>query len=292
LQRKLRLVSTFMRLTLCNEVVRDLAFERQCAMAAALGYAGLEIAPFTLGEEALRLPAARRSALRRACCDAGIAVSGLHWLLVAPPGLSITTCEEAVWSRTVDVMHRLIDLCADLGGSYLVHGSPEQRRIASEPDRCLAARRGEAAFAAAASRAATANVTYLIEPLAAPHADFITSIAEAARIVRNIASPAVKTMLDTRAASLGEHVPADQLLRHWLPSGLIAHVHLNDRSGRAPGQGKDQFGPVLEVLCEMRYAGWIGVEPFEYVPDGPLCAARAIGYVQGLLQGIGHARSS
>jgi sugar phosphate isomerase/epimerase len=280
-----------MRLALCNEVVRDLAFERQCETAAALGYAGLEIAPFTLGAEAFCLPAARRAALRRACADAGIGVSGLHWLLVAPPGLSITTREEAVWRETVEVMHRLIDLCADLGGSYLVHGSPAQRRIASEPDQRLAAERGVAAFAAAASRAAAANVTYLIEPLAAPHVDFITSIAEAVGIVRSIASPAVKTMLDTRAASLGEHVSPAQLLHQWLPSGLIAHVHLNDRSGRAPGQGSDRFAPVLEALCEARYGGWIGIEPFEYIPDGASCAARAIGYVRGLLEGMGHGRS-
>src|SRR5689334_12884419 len=33
-----------MRISLCNEVVRDLSFEHQCAFARALGYDGLEIA--------------------------------------------------------------------------------------------------------------------------------------------------------------------------------------------------------------------------------------------------------
>ena len=42
-----------MKLSLCNEVVRELPFERQCALAAELGYAGLELAPFTLGEDSL-----------------------------------------------------------------------------------------------------------------------------------------------------------------------------------------------------------------------------------------------
>jgi sugar phosphate isomerase/epimerase len=79
------------KLSLCNEVIRELPFERQCTLAAALGYGGLEVAPFTLGDDAWRMPAGRRAEVRRACSDAGIEVSGLHWLLAAPAGLSIAT---------------------------------------------------------------------------------------------------------------------------------------------------------------------------------------------------------
>jgi hypothetical protein len=32
------------------------------------------------------------------------------------------------------------------------------------------------------------------------------------------------------------------------------------------------------------YAGIASIEPFVYVPDGPTSAARAIGYVKGLLE--------
>ena len=60
------------RLSLCNEVVRELPFARQCALAAAFGYDGLEIAPFTLGGEAYRMPAAERAQVRRTCADAGM----------------------------------------------------------------------------------------------------------------------------------------------------------------------------------------------------------------------------
>ena len=31
-----------------------------------------------------------------------------------------------------------------------------------------------------------------------------------------------------------------------------------------------------------RYSGNAAIEPFVYEPDGPTCAARAIGYVRGL----------
>src|ERR1044071_6033662 len=113
-----------MRIALCNEVIRELPFERQCELAATLGYDGLEVAPFTLSDEPHRLTAVQRSAVRKAAQDAGIAITGLHWLLVKPDGLSITAADADVRARTLAVMRELIGMCAELGGTYLVHGSP------------------------------------------------------------------------------------------------------------------------------------------------------------------------
>lgn len=119
-----------MRLALCNEVLAPMAFEDQCVFAAALGYDGLELAPYTLADTPQAIDTARRAAIRRAARDAGIAVSGLHWLLARPDGLSITSSDAAVRARTLEHMHRLIDLCAELGvgaGARLARAAPDQR---------------------------------------------------------------------------------------------------------------------------------------------------------------------
>ena len=75
-----------------------------------------------------------------------------------------------------------------------------------------------------------------------------------------------------------------------MPRGVIAHVQVNDPNRRGPGQGEMDFGPILRVLARMEAAGHfpgiVAVEPFDYVPDGPGCAARAIGYLRGILQGL------
>ena len=275
-----------MRLSLCNEVIRELPFARQCSFAAELGYAGLEIAPFTLGENAYAMDATQIAGLRRSLADAGITCSGLHWLLVSPAGLSITTADKAVYERTIDIMRRLVELCAALGGNYLVHGSPAQRRIAGQSDAAAATSRAEAAWARIAEDARNAGVTYCIEPLARPEADLVNFIAEAAAIVQRVGNPALRTMIDTSAAGVMETEPLDALVRRWWPGGLMAHVQLNDRNRRGPGEGKDRFAPMLRALREVRYDGWLAMEPFEYVPDGPACAARCIGYVAGLLESL------
>jgi sugar phosphate isomerase/epimerase len=274
-----------MRLALCNEVVRDLEFSRQCSLAASLGYDGIELAPFTISETPDRLPAARIVELRRCATDAGLKISGLHWLLIRPEGLSLTSADASTRAKTIDVMRRLVDLCAELGGAYLVHGSPAQRQLPADDP---AGARGwvEAAFCAAGEAAATAGVTYCVEPLAPRLTNCFNSVAEAAEFVGRAGIPSLRTMLDTSAARLGEADPPDVLLKRWLPSGLIAHIHLNDANQRGPGQGDDPFAPTLRILRNHDYAGWIGIEPFEYVPDGPTCAARAIGFVRGLEESL------
>jgi sugar phosphate isomerase/epimerase len=268
------------KLALCNEVIRELSFDRQCALAAGLGYRGLELAPFTFGDDAWRMPAAKRADIRNVCAGNGIEVSGLHWLLAAPAGLSITTADRTVWQKSVDVLRASVDLCAEMGGSYLVHGSPAQRRVATPDD----AARAEEAWILAGEQAASARVAYCLEPLAKPDCNFVNTLDEAAEVVRRLGNPALRTMVDTLAASLMEPEPVADAIRRWMPTGLLAHVQFNDRNRRGPGQGDDRFAPVVKALRETGYGGWIAMEPFVYEPDGPTCAARMIGYVAGLLE--------
>jgi sugar phosphate isomerase/epimerase len=272
-----------MRLALCNEVLRDRDFAAQCAFAAAVGYDGLEVAPFTLADDPLALSAARIADVRSAAADAGVAITGLHWLLVKPEGLSITSPDASVRQRTLDAMRRVVELCVDLGGRYLVHGSPVQRRTPPGVEPAAARAWIVEAFAAIAPFAEQAGVTYLVEPLPADETDQVNTLDEAAALVQAIASPALATMLDTKSARLAENASAEDLVRRWLPTGLLRHVQLNDRNRRAPGQGRDRFDGVLRALADGGYDGDLAIEPFDYVPDGDGCAAFAAGYVRGLL---------
>lgn len=270
------------RISLCNEVLGDRPFAAQCDLAARLGYDGLEVAPFTLGEEPQRLTAAARRALRQAAADAGIAVTGLHYLLKTPAGLSITARDKTQRDRTIGVMRDLCGLCADLGGKVLVHGSAANRVL--EPGFEDENRRHAAdCFAAAAEAAAAAGVVYCIEPLG-QQTNHINTVAEAAAIVSEVGHPALRTMIDCASASQTESESIADTLRHWLPTGMIAHVHFNDPNRRGPGEGELDFAPIVAALRDQSYAADIGVEPFVYEPDGSTCAARSIGYVRGLLE--------
>lgn len=271
-----------MRISLCNEVIAALPFARQCEFARQTGYDGLELAPMTLSAEPHLLPAAKRAELRRVAADAGIAITGLHYLLRAPEGLSITSADAAQRARTLEVMRALCELAADLGAGVLVHGSPDQRRLtvgAEDEGR----KRAADCFAQVAPAAQAAGVAYCIEPLSRQQTNCINTVAEAAAIVASIGSPAIRTMIDCSSAAPTEAEPIPDLIRRWLPTGLVAHVHFNDPNRRGPGEGALAFAPILAALREAGYRGMAAVEPFIYQPDGPACAARAIGYIRGLM---------
>lgn len=276
-----------MRLGLCNEVIREMAWTEQCRFIAAVGYDGIELAPFTLSDEPHRLPAATRAEVRRLAGDAGLEILGLHWLLVAPKGLSITSPDDGVRARTVDVMRRLVELCADLGGRVMVHGSPAQRQVAEGDDPREAWRRARDVFASIAADAEAAGITYCIEPLARAMTSFVNTVGEAVDLVRAVGSPAFRTMIDTGAARASETVSVPEIIERWVPEGAIGHVQLNDDNRRGPGQGTIAFAPILAALRRTGYRGWVSMEPFDYYPDGRACAARAIGYVRGLLDARG-----
>jgi D-psicose/D-tagatose/L-ribulose 3-epimerase len=275
-----------MRIALCNEVLGQMSLEQQCDYAARLGYDGLEIAPFTLTDAPQAISSVEAARIRKTVEASGLVVTGLHWLLVKPEGLSLTDPDAAVRARTVGVMARLTALCGELGGTVLVHGSPKQRQIGPGETHAVALARLQDGLAKVASVAAEAGVTYCIEPLSRQETALVNTVAEAAELVRAINHPNLKTMIDCSAAGQAEADDISALIDRWLPTGLIAHLQVNDPNRRGPGQGKMKFAPVLAALRRQGYDGTVAVEPFDYSPDGPGAAAFAVGYLRGLLEAL------
>ena len=76
-----------MKFTTCNEYFTDWPIEKVFDYAADLGYAAVEIAPFTLADSVEDIPASRRAQIRAAAERASVEIAGLHWLLASPDGL-------------------------------------------------------------------------------------------------------------------------------------------------------------------------------------------------------------
>ena len=268
--------------SLCNEVLQPLSFEAQCQYAASLGYVGLEVAPFTLREDPHSITVDEAKNFRQIAHSHGLQITGLHWLLVKPEGLSITSKDARIQQNTHAFIHHLCALCSAMGGKYLVHGSPKQRLIESGQTHSEALALATHFFALAAQSAHQFGVTYCIEPLSADQTPLINTLAQAIDIVETVNHPALKTMLDTSSAGLAETTSIADVIDQFFPSGHIAHVQLNDPNRRGPGQGDMKFGSILRALDRNDYQGAIAIEPFDYQPDGQACAAQSIGYLKGL----------
>lgn len=266
------------RHSICNEVFDKWSFAEACRAIRKAGYGGVEIAPFTLSEDPNSLSADQRREYRRAMEGEGLTFVGLHWLLMAPKGLHVTTPDEAVRRRSWEHVRGLVDLCADLGpDGVMVFGSPKQRSTTGGATPAEATQRFIAGLESVAPHAAERGVTILVEALPKRDCDVVTSLGEAARIVRQINSPAVRTMFDTHNA-VEEVERHDVLVDRYFD--LIRHVHVNEMDGRHPGTGDYDFKPVLRVLKRRGYTGWISLECFDFSLGAEKIAADSLRYLE------------
>lgn len=249
------------RYAICNELFEDWALAETAAFAAEAGYTGLELAPFTLCQQVTDLDQTDRRRIRRTIEGAGLAVAGLHWLLARTEGLQLNDPDPAVRERTTAYLLALIEFCADVGGEILVFGSPAQRNPrpgwpaerAWESTAAILHRCGE--------RAAERGVIFCIEALGPPGSTFLTSVDEAAEMVRRVDHPHLRMMVDVKAMAEDPR-PVSAQIQAVAP--LIHHVHANDPNQLGPGMGAVDFRPILHTLADLNYEGWISVEVFDY----------------------------
>lgn len=266
-----------MKFGICHETFQDLPLDEVFATCARLGYDSVEVAPFKLAAHVTDISAAERSRIREAAHRAGIAISGIHWVLIRTEGMHLTSPDAATRERTARYFCDLVGFCADLGGKHIIVGSPKQRSllpgVAYEQAWIWATELFRPSVACAAER----GITICLEPLPAEDTNFINTAAEAVRFVQQFNSPHFQVILDVRAMSW-EAKPIPQILRE--SRGHIAYVHANDKNLKGPGFGAVDYVPIAAALREIGYDGTISVEVFNY-DDGPdVIAAQSLAYLR------------
>jgi len=274
-----------MKISICNELFQGWPIEKIFDYAGQLGYDGVEIAPYTLADSVTEISSSRRKAILRAAEKSGIEIVGLHWLLVKPEGLYINHPDEFIRIKTQEYMEALIHFCADIGGKILVHGSPHQRTVQEGWKFDESWERAKETFRACLETAQKRNVIYCIEPLSSTSTNFINTVSESLRLVKEIRHPNFKMMFDCRAAAAEEKSITEALIRA-LDSRMLRHIHVNDENGRGPGFGNTRFVPVLKTLVKNNYKGYISVEVFDFNPDPQTIASRSLGYLKGILESL------
>jgi len=269
-----------LKIALCNELFVNWELENVISYCADLGYDGIEIAPFTLGEWPNELPVKRRDSLRNFADNHKIDIVGLHWLLVGSPGLSLSSPDPEVRRFTEKYLIDLIDLCADLGGRILVFGSPSQRNIGVDQTLPQVWKYAKEIFSHCLPAAEKRNVTICLEPLSPQETNFINTAKQGIKFVKEMNHPHFQLHLDVKAMSY-EKKSIPEIIR--MASPYLRHFHVNDQDGHEPGYGMLDFQPIIEALREGDYNEYISVEVFDYT-DGPeKIAARAYTYLSHLI---------
>jgi len=266
------------RHSMCNEAFEGRPFADACRSIRRAGYTGIEIAPFTLAERPADITPAERARYCRIMQDEGLTFVGLHWLMVSPKGLHVTAPDAGLRERSWRHIRELIDLSADLGaGGVMVFGSPKQRCATGGLTPPEASRNWAEGLAGVAPHAVERGVTVLVEALPANQCDVVQTLDEAVALVREVGSPAVRTMFDVHNA-VDETEPHAVLVDRYFE--YIRHVHVNEMDGRHCGTGDYDYKPVLELLGRRRYAGWISLEAFDFTPGAERLAGESLRHLE------------
>jgi sugar phosphate isomerase/epimerase len=263
---------------LCSEVYKT-PIDDIIRAAAEIGFDGIEIAPFNVANSVDDVSPERRAEIRQVADDAGISIVGLHWLLVAPKGMHLTTADDAVRATTSRYLQSLTHFCADLGGKVMILGSPMQRNVAEGEDHRVAFERAAAGLRDVGATCVERGVKLLIEALNPAETNFLQTIEDAIELRDAVDSPGVGFMLDCKAMS-GMPAGIEGTIReHGAAAG---HFHANEPSGKGPGMGDVDFGPILSALKGSGYGAavdgdvWVSTEPFDYTPDSETVARTAL----------------
>lgn len=277
------MATTALRHAICNEVFQGWPFHEACRRIRAIGYEGIEIAPFTLAEAPASIPVEQRRQFRDIMRSEGLEFVGLHWLMVAPKGLHVTTPDATIRTRSWDHIRDLVDLCSDLAGNsprpngLMIFGSPQQRSSTGGSTREDAVRRYRDGLASVANHALERGVTILVEALPKAQSDVVNTLDEAMQIVEYCNSPSIRTMFDTHNA-LDEQDPHAEVVRRYYSH--IRHIHVNELDGKHPGRGDYDFKPLLSTLLELQYQGWVSLEAFDFSFGAETIASESIEYLK------------
>jgi sugar phosphate isomerase/epimerase len=266
-----------MKFGICNEIFKGWSLEDTFAFAKKAGYDLVEIAPFTIAKSVTDISPAERTRIRGLAADAGIGISGLHWVLVQAEGMYLTHPDAAVRGRTSDYFVELVDCCADLGGTRIVVGSPKQRNIMDGVTFEQAWAWATDVFRAAVKRAEERGVVLCFEPLAPSETDFVNTAAEGRRFAAQFGSKAMSIILDVKAMS-SEGVPIPQIIRE--SAGKFEYFHANDPNLKGPGFGDMDFAPIAAALRDAGYDGTVSVEVFNFDEGPEAIATRSRDYLR------------
>lgn len=267
-----------MKFGICSEIFNEWNdFQRTCDFVKDVGYDGIEIAPSTFVQDVADFSLAQRDEAVKTASEVGLEIVGLHWILVGPDGVHLTTADEAVRERTSQYLIELANLCGDLGGKVMVFGSPKQRNVEEGMSYEQAFDNARGVIEKALPVCEARGVELLMEQLAPAETNFCQTVEQTTALIDAINHPNFKLILDTKAM-VDEAKDRPEIIREY--SRYLHHYHANDPNLHGPGWGEVEFGPIFEALKEIEFDRYVSVEVFNFEPGPVAIAGRSFEYMQ------------
>lgn len=186
----------------------------------------------------------------------GIEITGMQALLFGTTGLNVFGSAES----QAALLKHLAAVCrigAGLGATRLVFGSPKNRDRSGLSDQ-EALEMASSFFRHLGDIALASGVTICLEPNPTCYgANFMTTSAETARVVKYVAHPAIRMQLDTGALTINDENPLFVL---YDDAALVGHVHASEPDLLPLGDGGTKHGQMAAALSQYLPAHVVTIE--------------------------------
>jgi sugar phosphate isomerase/epimerase len=223
--------------------------KRGCARAAALGFDAVEIFPPSAAAVNVR---ELRNLLKRHRLRLAAMGTGAGWL---KHRWSLTSPDPAVRAQALDFIGAIVDLAARFGAPAII-GSM-QGRIETDGTRPQAEQWLAEGLRALGRQAGQAGSFLLYEPLNRYETNLFNRAEVAAAFLSRRKLSHVKLLCDLFHMNIEEEsIPATlrAVAKH------LGHIHFADTNRHAMGFGHLDIVPIIEVLREIGYAGYLSAE--------------------------------
>lgn len=194
--------------------------------------------------------------VRRWWASRGIEITGMQALLFGTTGLNVFGPAD-VQRAMLAHLDAVCRIGGGLGAKCLVFGSPKNRdRAALDDSRVLDVACGF--FSRLGDVAARHGVVVCLEPNPVAYgANFMTTSAETAAVVRAVGHPAIRMQLDIGALAMNGEDIGEVVAAH---GDLIAHIHASEPGLKTLGDGGSDHARAAAVLADGRVGKLVCIE--------------------------------
>lgn len=253
-----------MKLAFSNIAWPAAAEEQILAALQAEGLTGIEVAPTKFWPNWNGASNASAAAYSEILAARGFVIPALQAILFAKPDLRLFG-SDSERQQLADHLQMVAGLAVAFGAQSLVFGAPKNRQLGEVSSR-HGFEQAREFFRAVARFYEQQGVCLCLEANPAQYAcTFVTDSAEAARLVRAVASPGFGLHLDTACMSLAGE---DLSVAIRSSADILRHFHVSEPFLESFSSPKIDHAAVAAMLRGAGYRGWISLEMRE--TDQPL----------------------